>query len=214
VHRHLVERALLDKTEVIVVTADGPDGTAQLAKASLAQFPHATHLEPGAKVGKGRDVRAGMLAARGDLVVFMDADLATPLHHLDALLEMLDDSDLVIGYRDLGKIHDRWERTISSQLANRLVQATLLPGIHDTQCGFKGFRRATVEPLFEPLVTMGWGFDFEVIARAKKLGYRTQQLPLPDWRDPKGDEGLAGEVPWLARLRTLRELLLVWRRLR
>ncbi|MDB4956230.1 MAG: hypothetical protein JWO36_3799 [Myxococcales bacterium] len=196
------------------MTADSPDDTVALAKASLGKFPHAKQLEPGAKIGKGRDVRAGMLAARGELVVFMDADLATPLHHLGTMLELLGDADLVIGYRELGNIHDRWERTISSQLANRLVQATLLPGIHDTQCGFKGFRRATIAPLFEPLVTMGWGFDFEVLARARQLGYRTEQLPLPDWHDPKGDEGLAGEVPWLARLRTLRELLLVWRRLR
>ena len=211
-HRHLGDRVAT--TEVIVVTAEAPDDTVRLTRAALARFPHATQLEPGPKLGKGRDVRAGMLAARGELVVFMDADLATPLHHLDPMLELLADADLVIGYRDLAKIHDRWERTISSQLANRLVQATLLPGIHDTQCGFKGFRRATIAPLFEPLVTMGWGFDFEVLARARQLGFRTRQLPLADWRDPKGDEGLAGEVPWLARLKTLRELLLVWRRLR
>jgi glycosyltransferase involved in cell wall biosynthesis len=197
-----------------VVTADGPDATPAIAAASLAAFPHAKHLEPGAKVGKGRDVRCGMLATTGEAVVFMDADLATPLYHLDRMLELLGRADIVIGHRDLARIHDRWERTISSQLANRLVQATLLPGILDTQCGFKGFRAATVRPLFEPLVTMGWGFDFEILARARQLGYSTQQLALPDWHDPKGDEGLAGEVPWIARLRTLRELFAVWRRLR
>lgn len=214
VHRYLDERALAATTELVVVTADGPDDTPAIVARELPRFRHATQLCPGAKVGKGRDVRLGMLAARGELVVFMDADLATPVYHLDAMRARLAHHDVVIGSRDLTRIHDRFERTASSWLANWLVRATLLPGIVDTQCGFKGFRARTVRPLFEPLATLGWGFDFEVLARARKLGYSIDELALPDWRDPKGDDGLAGEVPVWARLRTLRELVRVWRRLR
>ena len=211
-HDYLQARSLLDATEIVVVTADSPDDTPALAERGLARFPHRAHVYPGPKLGKGRDVRAGMLRATGEFVAFMDADLATPLAHIDALLEALHEFDVVIGCRDLRKIHTRPSRTLSSRIANSLVQTLLLPGIRDSQCGFKGFRRDVVGPLFEPLVTMGWGFDIEILVRARKLGYSVEQLDLPDWCDPKGDDGLAGEVQWAARLRTLRELLSIRRR--
>ncbi len=209
----LEARAVLDATEVVVVTADGPDQTVAIAKRSLERFPHRVHICPGAKVGKGRDVRAGMLRARGELVIFMDADLATPLHHVDAMLEQLQHHDVVIGYRDLRNMHSDPARTASSVLANTFVQRLLLPGILDSQCGFKGFRAKAVAPLFEPLATKAWGFDIEVLVRARLLGYSIHQLPIRDWKDPKGDAGLAGEIQWIARFRTLLELLSIRRRL-
>jgi dolichyl-phosphate beta-glucosyltransferase len=205
-------RALLDKTEIVVVTADGPDDTATIATRSLERFPHQVQLHPGRKVGKGRDVRTGMLRARGEFVVFMDADLATPLHHFAPMLEALRRHDVVIGYRDLKKIHALATRTVSSRVANMLVQTLLLPGIRDSQCGFKGFRSDVVRPLFEPLATMAWGFDIEILVCARKLGLSIQQLPVSDWHDPKGDDGLAGEIQWAARVRTLWELISIRRR--
>jgi dolichyl-phosphate beta-glucosyltransferase len=213
-HGYLAGKGWLRTTEVIVVTADAPDGTADLARAALQKFPRALHLEPGPKVGKGRDVRCGMLAATGDLVLFMDADMATPLHHIERFVTRLrDDADVVIGVRNLRSIHADFMRSASSQLANRLVQLLLLPGVRDTQCGFKGFRRAVVREVFAPLLTTGWGFDFEVLGRVRLGGHQIVELAVPDWHDPKGDEGLVGEVPWQASLRTLRELLIVWNRL-
>lgn len=206
-HEFLVRGAQLATTEVIVVTADAPDGTAEIARTALAAFPIHQHLEPGAKVGKGRDVRCGMLAARGDVVLFMDADLATPLHHIDAAVaQIAAGADVVIGRRDLSRMHHTLGRRLTSQLSNQLVRAVLLPGIADTQCGFKAFRGPLVATLFEPLTTLGWGFDLEVLARARRAGAWIEELPVADWHDPKGDGGLAGETQWLARLRTLREL--------
>lgn len=202
----------LATTEVVVVTADGPDDTAAITRRCLERFPHHVQLHPGAKVGKGRDVRAGMLHARGEFVMFMDADLATPLRHLDPMLDALQHHDVVIGYRDLEKIHTDAVRTASSRVANMLVRALLLPGILDSQCGFKGFRSEVVTALFEPLATMAWGFDIEVLVRARRLGYSIHQLPIADWHDPKGDEGLAGEIQWAARARTLWELISIRRR--
>jgi glycosyltransferase involved in cell wall biosynthesis len=214
-HTELVRRGWLARTEVIVVTATAPDDTVALVRATLPRFPRHLHLEPGPKVGKGRDVRAGMLAASGELVMFMDADLATPLRHLGAMVARLeDDADVVIGCRDLASIHGHWRRRLASQVANRLVQALLLPGLDDTQCGFKGFRGSIVRELFEPLGTMGWGFDFEILARARRGGYHVAELPVPDWADPKGDLGLAGEPQWRATLNTLRELVAVAAELR
>jgi dolichyl-phosphate beta-glucosyltransferase len=213
VRAFLARRDRLAMTEVIVVTADASDGTPEIARRALAQFPVARHLETGPAVGKGRDVRCGMLAARGDIVLFTDADLATPLDYIDdAVAEIGRGSDVVIGRRDLDRMHHRLGRRLTSQLANRLIRALLLPGIADTQCGFKAFRRSIVAELFEPLETLGWGFDLEVLARARRAGSRITEIAVPDWNDPKGDDGLAGEVQWLARLKVLRELgRLVWK---
>lgn len=207
IHHYLAERGWLGASEVIVVTADAPDDTAGIARRELARFPRALHLEPGRKAGKGRDVRCGMLAARGDIVMFMDADLATPLGYIEAAIEAIRaGSDVVIGRREVARMHRQLGRRLTSQLSNRLVRALLLPGIADTQCGFKAFHGAIVPELFEPLVTLGWGFDLEVLARARQVGAAITELPIPDWFDPKGDAGLAGEPPWRARLCTLREL--------
>lgn len=204
-HAHLGERAA--GTEVIVVTADAPDDTPAIAARELARFPRGRQLRPGPKVGKGRDVREGMLAARGDVVLFMDADLATPLHHIDAAaLAIAAGADVVIGRRDVATMHEEPGKKWSSLLANALVRAVLLPGLGDTQCGFKAFRGEVVRPLFDPLATLRWGFDFEVLARARRAGFAIRELPVPDWADPKGAAGLAGEVHWWARLRTLGEL--------
>ncbi|HEY4242103.1 MAG TPA: glycosyltransferase [Kofleriaceae bacterium] len=214
VHADLAARGELASTEIVVVTADAPDGTADLAREHLARFPHSKHIEPGPKVGKGRDVRAGMLAATGDIVLFMDADLATPLRHIPRFVERIErGADVVIGTRDLAAIHADFLRSASSQIANKLVRLLLLPGVRDTQCGFKAFRGSVVRELFEPLATVGWGFDFEVLGRARLAGFRTDELDVPDWADPKGDEGLVGETPWKASLRTLRELVRAWSRL-
>jgi dolichyl-phosphate beta-glucosyltransferase len=213
-HDYLDAKRILHSTEVIVVTADAPDGTAELARRELEAFPLALHLAPGPKVGKGRDVRCGMLAATGTYVLFMDADMATPLHHIDRFVQQLErGADLVIGTRDLRQIHKDWIRSASSQVANQLVQRLLLPGVRDTQCGFKAFRLEVVEQLFAPLLTFGWGFDFEILGRARLAGLKLVELSVPDWSDPKGDDGLVGETPWRASLRTLRELFVVWNRL-
>jgi len=207
IHRFVVERDWLASTEVVVVTADSDDGTADLARRELAAFPLAQHLEPGRKVGKGRDVRVGMLAARGEVVLFMDADMATPLAHIEpAIAKIRAGDDVVIGRRDLARMHKTLGRRITSQLSNYLVRALLLPGIADTQCGFKAFHRSIVAELFEPLGTMGWGFDLEILVRARSAGATIAEIDVPDWSDPKGDHGLAGERQWVARLRTLREL--------
>jgi glycosyltransferase involved in cell wall biosynthesis len=210
VRNYLDSRARLDTSEVIVVTAEAADGTSEIARRELTKFPHACHIEPGRKVGKGRDVRLGMLAARGSTVLFMDADLATPTDHIDEALDAIAaGADVAIGVRNLAQIHDDVPRLLSSVLPNLAIRALLVPGISDTQCGFKAFRGAVVRELFEPLLTFGWGFDFEILARVRRAGHTIATIPIPDWRDPKGEHGLAGEKQWLARLRTLRELVLV-----
>lgn len=212
VQRYLKEEKLLDETEVVVVAAKGKDSTAQLARSQAKNFRHFQLIEPGPKVGKGRDVKAGIEAARGDFLLFTDADLATPEHHIKPAFEVLADgqADIVIGVRDLWSIHKDLYRKLVSVIANWLVR-TLLPTVPDSQCGFKGFSKEAAEKIFTKLTIVGWGFDIEllVIAKAKKLSIK--KLKIKDWHDPKLEAGLVGEATSSAVMSTLKELLAIWK---
>ncbi len=136
--------------------------------------------------GKGYAVRQGCLAARGRWVVYMDSDLAVPLPYLWAMVDLLEWYDVVIGSR-------RAERSviIRPQPAARRaagwafgLAVRLLTGLpySDTQCGFKGFRRAAARAIFRELRTDGFAFDVEVLALARRMGCRVYEMGV-EWRD-------------------------------
>lgn len=203
----LNENGTLENTEIVVVAADGRDDTARLSKEFANEFPLFQLLEPGPKVGKGRDVRVGMLAARGEYILFTDADLATPVHHISELFQILESgTDVVIGTRNLKKIHDGY-RTYVSRCTNVLTRALILPKISDTQCGFKGFTSQAAKAIFEKSTVDGWSFDVEVIALAKKSGFSISELAINDWSDPKLNAGFLGEHPVRAISNSLKELM-------
>lgn len=201
----------LGQVEVIVVVADSPDGTAELAEACADKFENFKVLRPGARVGKGRDVRLGMLEAAGRYRLFMDADLATPLHHLeDVKLLMARDTELMIAVRNLWTIHKGLKRKLITKGGNWLAQFILLPGIKDTQCGFKLMREDVCRQVFDRMTILGWGFDLEILVIAKNLGYHIATVEAPDWRDPKAlSGGLVGDSPMGAAWQVLRDLITV-----
>jgi glycosyltransferase involved in cell wall biosynthesis len=198
-----------NNTEVIVVAADGGDSTALIAKKFAKQFAFFKLVEPGLKVGKGRDVRAGMLVAKGKYRLFTDADMATPTRHIQHAFHILEEgADVVIGIRPLKRIHNSFSRRARSVLSNLIIRFLAVPGVNDTQCGFKGFSAEATERLFEPLQTYGWGFDIEILVRARARRYNIAQMTITDWYDPKiGALGLSGESDWQANMSTLKELL-------
>lgn len=195
-------------TEVVVVVADSPDGTAGLARAKAGLFRDFRLVEPGPKQGKGRDVRVGMYEAKGEYKLFMDADLATPLRHLEPAWAQLEQgADVVIAVRDLTSSHTGLRKFVSG-FGNRLVQIMILPGYKDTQCGFKGFTARAAQDLFSRQTILGWGFDMEILAVARQLKLKVAQLPVSDWTDkPNGTfEDNVGS----AALETLGELFTIW----
>jgi dolichyl-phosphate beta-glucosyltransferase len=196
-------------TEVLVVTADSSDGTAKIAKSQAKLFKQFQLIEPGKKVGKGRDVRAGVLAAIGEYIIFTDADMATPPKYIFKALSLLEaGTDVVIGIRPLAVVHKTFMRKARSVVSNILIQILAVPGVSDTQCGFKGFTTTAAKKLFEPLETMAWGFDIEILARARSAGYKIEKILIKDWYDPKiGKMSLAGESDLHANLNTLKELI-------
>lgn len=209
---HLTRTGRRD-VEVLVVAATRPDGssdrTEEIVEGKRPLFEHLRVVRPGVQAGKGRDARVGMLAARGTVRVFMDADLATPLHHLETALSLIGQGhQTVIGVRDLTSSH-RGMRKVISGLGNLLVQAVLLPGIPDTQCGFKLFSAAATEDIFSRQTIDGWGFDMEVLTIARRLGCGITTLAITDWIDVAG--GTFENAPLRAALRTLQDLLRIKR---
>ncbi len=165
--------------ELIVVDDGSRDDTAAVARRA-APRAH-VHRLPTNK-GKGAAVRHGVLASRGDLVLFSDADLSTPIEECARLAERLPEADVVIGSRGLrdSRIlkHQPWYREAMGKTFNRIVQGLVVPGIHDTQCGFKLMRGAVARDVFAQATIDRFAFDVEILYVARLRGYRVVEVPV------------------------------------
>ncbi|MFW0837815.1 MAG: dolichyl-phosphate beta-glucosyltransferase [Candidatus Komeilibacteria bacterium] len=166
-------------SEVIVSDDGSGDNTVELASKLSVKIIKNYHQ------GKGAAVTAGMLAARGQWRIFMDIDLATPISELTKCLEYSADYDIIIASRALPGSQilysQPWYKVVAGKLGNLLVQITLLPGIHDSQCGFKLFSERAAQ-LFNELQEVGWSFDMELLYLAKQRGFTIKEIPV-QWRD-------------------------------
>jgi dolichyl-phosphate beta-glucosyltransferase len=181
---------------VLVVDDGSSDETAHLVEAR----PEARHLpgDRGPKLrllrmphgGKGAAVRAGMLAATGDLVVFTDADLATPPDQIPLLTRALEDHDVALGSRIQPDGRDRRAsqplyRRLLGRLFHAVAAAWVTGSVPDTQCGFKGFRREVARELFGRQRVLSIVFDTELIYLARRLRYTIAIVPV-QWSDKRG----------------------------
>jgi len=199
---------LLDYSkEVIIVVPDSKDRTYEIAKDFAGKFDTEYKvLQPGEKVGKGRDVRAGMLEATGDIVIFMDADLATPLHHLNKMVALLDKgTPIVIGIRQIKTIHHSKLRSFVSLMGNLASKFIVNVYYEDTQCGFKGFTKEATQICFGKQTITGWGFDIELLAIAGVNQLKVDTIVIEDWDDVAG--GSLNDSVMLSSFRTITELL-------
>jgi dolichyl-phosphate beta-glucosyltransferase len=199
--------------EVLVVDDGSTDGLDRLLERVAARWPQLRLLRHTHNLGKGAAVRSGMLAARGELLLFADADGATPIAD-EALLAgaIRQGADLAIGSRLLSGRQTRRSRTLLRGLAGRLfaslARRTLRLEVHDTQCGFKMFRGDVGRRLFALVRESGYLFDLELLGLAQRLGYRTVEVSI-NWTEiPGGHFSLARAVP-----RVLMELPRLRRRL-
>jgi dolichyl-phosphate beta-glucosyltransferase len=168
--------------EVIVVENGSTDKTLEIAQACTAGHPAFRVIKLEDK-GKGLAVRHGMLAARGQYRFMCDADLSMPIEELPHFLPPnFPGADIVIASREaLGAVryNEPEHRHIGGRLVNLVIRLFAIPGIHDTQCGFKSFRDDVAEDLFSCQVIDGWSFDIELLYIARKRGYRIEELPIP-----------------------------------
>jgi dolichyl-phosphate beta-glucosyltransferase len=167
--------------EIIVVDNNSKDRTGAIVLEHAAEFPFVRGLFEGAQ-GKGAAVRTGMLAARGQYRFICDADLSMPIEEVDKFLPpQLDNFDIAIASREAAgavRYHEPLYRHLMGRVFNTVVRLLAVPGLQDTQCGFKMFRAEVAEDLF-PLQTMnGWSFDVEVLFAARQRGYRIVEVPI------------------------------------
>ena len=176
-------------SEIVVVDDGSTDGTADAARRTLAGRARAKVLSRGFNLGKGASVREGVLAAAGEIVLFADDDLSTPMGALDRTLAALEaGADVVIGSRahpdSAITVRQRRPRELMGKAFNLLVRLFVLRGYRDTQCGFKAFRRGAAREIFSRLRTAGFGFDVEVLVLCRELGYRVAEVPVT-WCDAR-----------------------------
>jgi dolichyl-phosphate beta-glucosyltransferase len=173
--------------ELVLVDDGSVDGTRKIMEAA-AKDHAAVRVEvlPHNR-GKGRALAVGVEAARGDPILVTDADLSTPIEELDKLQAALDaGAGVAIGSRALRasrvEVSQPLYRVLMGKGFNLIVQAVLLPGIWDTQCGFKLFRADVAHRVFAGLVTDGFGYDPEVLYRARRQGVKIAEVPVV-WRN-------------------------------
>jgi dolichyl-phosphate beta-glucosyltransferase len=178
--------------ELIVVDDGSSDATARVVESFARVHRGVKLVSYRPNRGKGFAVRTGILEAEGPLVLFSDADLSTPIEGVEALLSRIDaGSDVAIGSRavpgsDL-KVRQPWYRELAGRSFNRLAQLLATPGLRDTQCGFKLFRRHAARDVFGRLVEDGFSFDIEALHVAIRLGYEVTEVPV-QWMHREGSK--------------------------
>src|SRR5687767_6431053 len=174
--------------EIIVVDDGSKDQTCRVVEEHAERLPHLRLVRQMPNKGKGAAVRLGMLSARGQIRVMCDADCSMPPEQLPRLLAPIVEgkAQISIGsrYAEGAKtdVKQPFYRVLWSRLANKVIQRSLVPGIRDTQCGFKAFTAETARDLFKRAKIDGWAFDLEILALARRRGYDIAEVGV-EWKD-------------------------------
>jgi dolichyl-phosphate beta-glucosyltransferase len=176
--------------EVIAVNDGSRDNTAEIIRGFAEKNSRLRLMENPGNRGKGYSVRNGMLHAQGEILLFSDADLSSPIEEASKLLAAIaDGADVAIGSRwlssDLQTQRQPLYRQLFGRIFNMMLRITLGLRFKDTQCGFKAFTRQAASTIFPLQRTERWGFDPELLYLAKKFGFKVQEVPVA-WAHSEG----------------------------
>jgi glycosyltransferase involved in cell wall biosynthesis len=186
-----LERKAFAFAEVLVVDDGSTDGTSAVAGELMRRHPGLRLVKNPGNRGKGYSVRHGMQEAKGDWILFTDADLSAPIEELDKLCAAAaaQGAAVAIGSRALDRsliaVHQSWLRENAGRVFNLLVRLAIGLPFRDTQCGFKLFEARAAREIFRRQRLERFGFDAEVLFIARRLGYRTVEVPVR-WSHSEG----------------------------
>ncbi|MDP2735076.1 MAG: glycosyltransferase family 2 protein [bacterium] len=189
--------------EIIVVSDGSTDGTFNVGRRMEAEIRGLKLISNELNHGKGYVVRQGMLAAQGEFRLFMDADNATTIDHVERMWPKVEEgAGVIICSRDIAgsvlAVAQPWWRQRLGDIFNIIVQATSgLFGIWDTQCGFKGFTAKAAEAIFPKARIDRWAFDVELLVIARNMGFKIVEVPVTWVNDPDSKVKLKGMVRML-----------------
>jgi dolichyl-phosphate beta-glucosyltransferase len=170
------------KIEVIVVDDGSRDKTVAAAAQFRDEIPSLRVVSNGENRGKGHSVRHGMQEARGEIVLFTDADLSAPIEEIEKLLPAMQTNDVAIGSRAMDRsqitVHESPFREFAGIIFNKIVRLILWLPFVDTQCGFKAFRREACKIIFEQQTIERFGFDPELLYLARHHGLRSVEISV------------------------------------
>ena len=168
-------------SEIIVVENGSTDGTFEIAEGMQKKITNLKVMREDTP-GKGWAVRQGMLAATGEYRFICDADLSMPIEETSKFLPpALDDFDIAIASREApgaARYNEPSYRHLGGRAINFAIRLLILPGLNDTQCGFKCFRAGVVEELFQQQTLNGWSFDIEILYLARRKKLRVKEIPI------------------------------------
>lgn len=169
-------------SEVLVIENGSTDATYQIAAEFCKSHPR-FHVEVAPERGKGLAVRQGMLNAVGEFRMMLDADLSMPVSEINRFLPpQLSGADVIIASREAPgavRYNEPSYRHLGGRVINWMIKLLALPGLQDTQCGFKCFTAKAAEDLFRRQTLDGWSFDVEILYIARLRGYKIVELPIP-----------------------------------
>lgn len=181
IDRHLSKEEF--SYEILVVNDGSTDATSDIVHRFISLIENLKVLDISENKGKGAAVRQGMLSAKGNWRLFMDADNSTAVSEFFKMIPHFKDGyDVVIGSRSVRGAKllppQPLHRRLTGKIGNLFIQAVLLRKIWDSQCGFKCFSEESAERIFPITKINGWGFDVEILALAKHFGYRIKEIPV------------------------------------
>jgi glycosyltransferase involved in cell wall biosynthesis len=180
-------RSLSSSYELIVTEDGSTDGTNNIVAELSRRNSHLSLLHSPVRLGKGKAIKRALNSAKGEIIIFMDVDLATSLDYLQQIVSLARTCHgMAIGSRHVkgAKVQRRLSRTASSLIYNLFVRILFLDGVHDHQCGFKAMSRGVADALLGKIRSDGFFFDTEMILWCRKLGFTVVEVGV-EWAETR-----------------------------